>query len=113
LISAGKLKGLAVTGENRIATVPDVPTYAEAGLPSYKPKNWQGILAPAGTPKDIIARLADEVRRIVAKPDIIKTLDNAGMDPYPTTPQEMAEEMRSARAEYANIIKTAKIKLTD
>jgi tripartite-type tricarboxylate transporter receptor subunit TctC len=109
-IKDGKLKGLAVTGEERIPTVPEVPTYAEAGLPSYHPKNWQGIIAPAGTPKEIVAKLASEVRKIVAMPDILKTLDDAGMNPYATTPAQMAEEMRAARAEYVKVIETAKLR---
>jgi tripartite-type tricarboxylate transporter receptor subunit TctC len=112
-IRDGRLKGLAVTGDHRIATVPDVPTYAEAGLPAYAPKNWQGVIAPAGTPKEIIGKLAAEIRRIVALPDVIKTLDNAGMEPYPTSPEEMGREMQSGREEYMRIIKTAHIKLGD
>jgi tripartite-type tricarboxylate transporter receptor subunit TctC len=112
-IQAGKLKGLAVTGEQRIKTVPDIPTYAEAGLPKYKPQNWQGVIAPAGTPKEIVAKLADEVKKILAMPDIVKALENAGMDPYPSGPVQMAEEMRAARTEYVNVIKTAKLKFDD
>lgn len=109
-INAGKLKGLAITGDERIASIPDVPTYTEAGLPSYQPKNWQGILAPARTPQAIVVKIANEVRKIVAMPDIVKAFDEGGMKPFPTTPTQMAEEMRIARAQYLNVIKIANLK---
>lgn len=109
-IKAGKLRGLAVTGDQRVPTLPDVPTYAEAGLPEYQPKNWQGVIAPAGTPAPIIAKLSNEIRDILTLPDIIRTLDNAGMIPWGTTPQQMAEEMLAARAQTLQIIKTANLK---
>ena len=112
-IKAGKLRGLAVTGDQRIPSLPEVPTYAEAGLPEYQPKNWQGVIAPAGTPRDIVTKLSDEIRKILALPDIIKTLDNAGMDPWGATPQQMAEEMRASRAEVVKIIKSANLKFDE
>lgn len=109
-IRAGKLRGLAVTGDARVATVPDVPTYAEAGLPQYRPKNWQGVVTRAGTPSAIVDKLSGEIRKILTLPDIIKTLDNAGMQPWGTTPQQMGEEMRATRAEVVGIIKEANLK---
>jgi len=109
-IRAGKLRGLAVTGDTRVPSVPDVPTYAEAGLPEYRPKNWQGVITAAGTPPAIVNTLSEEIRKILTLPDIIKTLDNAGMDPWGTTPQQMAEEMRTSRAEVVRIIKEANLK---
>jgi len=109
-IRAGKLRGLAITGERRIPTLPEVPTYAEAGLPEYQPKNWQGVISPAGTPTEVVTKLSEEIRKILALPDIIKTLDNAGMEPWGSTPQQMAEEMRASRAEVVKIIKTANLK---
>jgi len=109
-IRAGKLRGLAITGERRIATLPDVPTYAQAGLPEYQPKNWQGVIAPAGTSTEIVAKLSEEIRKVLALPDIIKTLNNAGMEPWGSTPQQMAEETRASRAEILKIIQTANLK---
>src|SRR3972149_3472189 len=73
-IANGRLKGLAITGDKRRAALPQLPTYAEAGLPGYDPKNWQGILAPAGTPGAIVTRLSAEVAKILAMPEIREKL---------------------------------------
>jgi tripartite-type tricarboxylate transporter receptor subunit TctC len=113
LIKNNRLKGLAITGEKRAATLPQVPTYAEAGLPQYDPKNWQGVLVPARTPKPIIAKLASEMERILAMPDIIEKLTNSGMDPYYSGPEKMMALMKADYAETARIIKEAKIKIEE
>jgi tripartite-type tricarboxylate transporter receptor subunit TctC len=112
-IKNGKLKGLAITGDKRTASLPQLPTYAEAGLPSYDPKNWQGILAPAGTPKAIISRLSVETAKILAMPDINEKLINSGMDPHHTGPEKMAAQMKADYAETARVIKTANIKIEE
>ncbi len=110
-IKAGRLKGLAITGEKRTASVPELQTYAEAGLPGYDPKNWQGILAPARTPGAIVARLSAEVAKILAMPDISERLVNSGMEPFHTGPEKMAAQMKADHVETARIIKTANIKM--
>jgi tripartite-type tricarboxylate transporter receptor subunit TctC len=110
-VKSGKLKGLAITGEKRTAALPDLPTYAEAGMPSYAPKTWQGVVAPAGTPKAIIERLSSEMAKIVAIPVIVERLENSGMDPWHTGPAKMAAQMKEDYAETLHIIKTANIKL--
>ena len=112
-IKNGRLKGLAITGEKRAVAVPQVPTYAEAGLPNYDPKNWQGILAPARTPRAIVMRLSDETAKIVAMPDISEKLVNSGMEPYHTGPEKMAAQMKADYAETARVIKTANIKMEE
>jgi tripartite-type tricarboxylate transporter receptor subunit TctC len=112
-IKNGKLKGLAITGEKRTVALPQLPTYAEAGLPKYDPKNWQGILAPAGTPKAIVTKLSDEAAKILAMPDIREKLVNSGMEPFHTGPEKMAVQMKSDYAETARIIKVANIKLEE
>lgn len=112
-IKNGKLRGLAITGDKRTAALPQLPTYAEAGLPSYDPKNWQGILAPAGTPKQIVAKLSNEAAKILAMPDIREKLLNSGMEPFPTTPEQMAAMMKSDHAESARVIKEANIKVEE
>jgi tripartite-type tricarboxylate transporter receptor subunit TctC len=112
-IKNGRLKGLAVTGDKRMASAPQVPTYAEAGLPSYDPKNWQGILAPARTPKAIINKWCVEVEKILAMPDISEKLVNSGMEPYYTGPEKMAAQMKADYAETARIIKSANIKIEE
>ncbi|HZN22762.1 MAG TPA: tripartite tricarboxylate transporter substrate binding protein [Burkholderiales bacterium] len=112
-VKNGRLKGLAITGEKRAAALPQVPTYAEAGLPQYDPKNWQGVVAPARTPKPIIAKLSSEMERILAMPDVAEKLVNSGMDPYYTGPEKMAALMKADYAETARIIKTANIKIEE
>ncbi len=112
-IKNGRLKGLAITGDKRTAALPQLPTYAEAGLPSYDPKNWQGILAPAGTPGVIVTRLSVEVAKILAMPEIREKLVNSGMEPFHTGPEKMAAQMKADYAENANIIKSANIKIEE
>jgi tripartite-type tricarboxylate transporter receptor subunit TctC len=110
-VKAGRLKALAITGDKRTAALPDVPTYAEAGMPSYAPKTWQGVVAPAGTPKTIIDRLSNEMAKALTVPIIIERLTNSGMEPYHTGPANMAAQMKLDYAETLRIIKTADIKL--
>lgn len=112
-IKNGRLKGLAITGDKRTAALPQLPTYAEAGLPGYDPKNWQGILAPARTPSAIVTRLSAEVAKVLAMPDITERLVNSGMEPFHTGPEKMAAQMKSDYAETAKIIKTANIKMEE
>ncbi len=112
-IKNGRLKGLAVTGDKRQAVLPQLPTYAEGGLPAYKPKNWQGILVPAGTPKPIIDKLSAEVSKILDMPDIKEKLMNLGAEPFHATPEQMAAQMKSDYAESTKIISTAKIKIEE
>ncbi|MFH1602962.1 MAG: tripartite tricarboxylate transporter substrate binding protein [Pseudomonadota bacterium] len=112
-VKNGRLKGLAVTGDKRLVAVPQVPTYAEAGLPGYNPKNWLGIVVPAGTPQEIVARLSTEVGRILALPEIRERLAGSGQEPFYATPERMAAQMKSDHTEYGRVIKTANIKLVN
>lgn len=112
-VKSGRLKGLAITGEKRTAALPQLPTYTEAGLPGYDPKNWQGMLAPAGTPKAIVDKLSNEIARILAMPDVTEKLVNSGMDPYHSGPARMAAQMKSDYAESAKVIKAANIRLEE
>jgi tripartite-type tricarboxylate transporter receptor subunit TctC len=112
-IKNGRLKGLAITGDKRAASVPQVPTYAEAGLPNYDPKNWQGILAPARTPKAIVAKLSAEAARILAMPDVAEKLIASGMEPHHTGPEKMAAQMKADYAETIRVVKTANIKMEE
>jgi tripartite-type tricarboxylate transporter receptor subunit TctC len=110
-IQSGKLKGIAITGETRLPALPQMPTFAEAGLPGYDSKVWFGVLAPVGTPKDIIDKLSTEIARIVTAPDLSKELVRQGMDPFVTTPSQFEALMKSDLEKYADVIKTANIKL--
>ena len=108
-IQNGKLKGLAITGDKRTSLLPQLPTYAEAGLPNYDPKNWLGMLTTGGTPGAIVARLSVETAKVLAMPDIREKLISFGMEPFFTGPEKMAAQMKADYAEAANIIKTANI----
>lgn len=112
-IKSGRLKGLAITGEKRTVSLPQLPTYAEAGLPSYAPKNWQGMMVPTGTPSAIVAKLSAEVAKVLAMPDISEKLVNSGMEPYHSGPEKMAAQMKVDYAENLRVVKTANIKLED
>jgi tripartite-type tricarboxylate transporter receptor subunit TctC len=108
-VRSGKLKGLAITGDKRAPAVPDLPTYAEAGLPGYDPKNWQGMMAPAGTPKPIVAKLSGEIGKILEIAEVRERLAGSGMEPFYTGPEKMAAQMKADYAESAKVIKTANI----
>ena len=112
-IKAGKLKGIAITGDKRTSALPQLPTYAEGGLPNYDPKNWQGMLTTGGTPSAIVNRLSVEVGKILAMPDIREKLIASGMEPFHTGPEKMAAQMKVDYAENAKIIKAANIKIEE
>lgn len=110
-IKGGRLRGLAITGDKRTVSLPDLPTYAEAGLPGYDPKNWQGMLTTAGTPRAIISKLSNEVGKIVAMPEITARLIASGMEPFHSGPDKTAAQMKADYAQNAKIIKAANIKV--
>jgi len=110
-IRSGKIKAIAVTGDRRLSALPEVPTYAEAGLPGYGIAGWMGIVAPAGTPKPITDKISNEVAAILAMPEIVEYLAKQGMEPFVSTPAQFAALIKSEIAMYTKIIKTANVKL--
>ena len=108
-IKAGRLRGLAITGKHRMEALPEVPTFAEAGLPGLDIETWYGIAAPAGTPKNIIDKLSVEVRKILAIPDIKEKLESQGMVPFVSTSEQMATMMREEMAKQGTLIKAGHI----
>lgn len=109
-IKAGKLRALAVTTPKRFATLPDLPTVAEAlGLPGYEATNWQGLLFPAGTPRAIISRVASEAIKILALPETRVRLETLGYDPSGISPTEFAALMIAEQKRWTAIIKAAGI----
>jgi tripartite-type tricarboxylate transporter receptor subunit TctC len=110
-IRNGRLKALAVTGESRVGAFPDVPTFAEEGLPGMTMTNWQGVGGPAGIPKPIVQKLTDEVRRIVAMADTKEKLNAQGFEPFYNGPQKTAELINTDIARYGKIIREANIKV--
>ena len=110
-VSAGRLRALAVSGERRLPGLQQVATFGESGFANFDVGFWQGILAPAGTPRPIIDRIALEVARILAMPDMKEKITSLGGDPYVTSPDEFAARMKSDSVRYAEVIKQRNIKI--
>ncbi|PZQ78446.1 MAG: ABC transporter substrate-binding protein [Variovorax paradoxus] len=109
MIKAGKLKVLGVASSRRIAPLPDVPTLAEQGVSDFEAWAWQGLAVPAGTPKEIVARLNKEYAKAIADPAIHKKLVEAGVEPLATTVEEMAAYVKSETAKWAQVVRQAAI----
>lgn len=110
-VKTGRIRAIAVSGETRLVSLPEVPTFTQAGLPGYEVKSWQGILAPARTPRPIIVKLSDEVARILRRSEVRDNLLTMGADPFISSPQEFAALIKTDLVKYAKLIKDAKIKL--
>jgi tripartite-type tricarboxylate transporter receptor subunit TctC len=110
-VKSGKLRALAVTGEKRLAALPQVPTAIESGLKGFDGQNWYGILAPAGTPVPVVNKMSSEIAKILAQPDVSEKLQGQGMDPYYLNPEQFTGLMKSDLAKYTKVIRTANIKM--
>jgi len=110
-VKAGKIRALAVSTGKRSSAMPDLPTIAEAGVPGYEAGAWFGLLAPAGTPKAIVAQLSAESARILKLPDMSKRISELGAEPVGSTPEQFAELIKSEIAKWAKVIKDAKVEL--
>lgn len=108
-IKAGKLKAIAVTGPQRWAGMPDVPTVAEQGVPGYDVRSWAGLMAPAGTPRPIIDRLNTEVQKSLQLPNIKSRLEEIGGESRGSTPEEMRAMVASETQKWIQVVNTAKI----
>ena len=109
-IAGGKLKGLAVTSAARTAAMPELSTVAEVGVPGYAAGTWYGILAPAGTPADIVARVSTETRKALALADVRTQYVSQGMEPVGDSPAQFASYMRDEFAKWGKVIREAGIK---
>ena len=110
-IKAGKVRAIAVTSAKRALALPDLPTAAESGVPGYEVTSWNGILAPAGTPREIIARLNGELNKIIAAPDMKQRMIDNGFEPVGGTPEKFAEKIRAEIAKWAPVVKSAGVKV--
>ncbi|KQP37325.1 tripartite tricarboxylate transporter substrate binding protein [Pseudorhodoferax sp. Leaf274] len=108
-IQGGKLRALAVTTARRSSTLPDVPTLAESGLPGFDQGTWFGILAPAATPGEVVARLNAEMVRIIHAPEFKKRMAEIGAEPVGDTAGQMAARIKDDTARYARLVKDAKV----
>jgi len=108
-VRAGRLRMLGVTTAGRVAAMPDVPTIAEAGVPGYEAVQWWGLLAPAGTPGEIVVRLHKDAVSVLTTPDIRDRFAREGMTVVAGTPQEFAAYIRTETLKWAKIVKSAGI----
>ena len=110
-LKAGKFKPLAVTGPRRIPFMPDVPTFAEAGLPGFDHRSWLSVYAPAGTPKPIVDRLNAEITKMLTSPKIRQKLEGSGVEPLVSTPEQLTELNHEETALLQKMVKAVNIKM--
>jgi tripartite-type tricarboxylate transporter receptor subunit TctC len=105
----GKLRGLAVSSGTRAAVAPELPTVAESGVPGYDVTGWYAFLAPAGTPREVVKKLNEEITRILATPAVRERLLSLGAEPSPTTPEKANEFIGAELVRWEKLIKAARI----
>jgi len=110
-IKAGKLHAIATTGAKRSSTLPDLPTVAEAGVPGYESGVWFGLVAPTGTPKDVIAKLNAEALKAVKLPDYQKRMNDLGYEIIAGSPEQMAERIKGEIARWGPVVKASGAKV--
>ena len=105
--ATGKVKVLAINSAKRVPQLPDTPTVAESGLPDYKYDSWFGVMAPAGTPKPILDKVAKDIALVLAMPDVKEKLDVQGSIPAPNTPEQFDAIIKSDTERYGKIMRDA------
>jgi tripartite-type tricarboxylate transporter receptor subunit TctC len=108
-LEGGQLRALGVTGTKRSAIAPDIPTIAEAGVPGYDANSWYGVIAPAGTPPDVVKKLQTTISEIIAEPDVQKALSALGLELIGSTPEELGKTIEEQVAQWQKVMKTAGI----
>jgi tripartite-type tricarboxylate transporter receptor subunit TctC len=111
-VKNGKLKALAVTGK-RLASLPNVATFAEQGMPEFDVRSWYGLLAPAGTPKAIIQKISVDVQEILAQSEIKDKFAALELDPMPSSPEQFQLYLRTETEKFSRVVKAANIKAAD
>jgi tripartite-type tricarboxylate transporter receptor subunit TctC len=110
-IESGRVRALAVTSSKRLPSLPNVPTMAEAGVPSYEIVSWQALFAPAGTPPAIVQRIHTEVAAILKQPEVQEKMAKLGVEPSGIPPQQFAAFQAAEIAKWAKVVKAANVKL--
>jgi tripartite-type tricarboxylate transporter receptor subunit TctC len=110
-IKGGKLRGLAVSGATRSAVFPDLPTVAEAGVPGYAASTWYGVMAPAGTPAPVLARLSEDIGKALSVPEVKASLIGQGVEPAPMTPAQHGAFLKTEFEKWGKVIRETGIKL--
>ena len=108
-IKTGALRAIAVTTEERLPYLPDVPTIAELGFPGYEISSWQGVFAPAGTPKDVVGKINGELVRMLNVPEIRRRISQEGADPVGSTPDAFATRVKNEITKWTKVIKASGI----
>jgi tripartite-type tricarboxylate transporter receptor subunit TctC len=109
-VKSGRLRALAVSSAQRLAALPDVPTVAESGYPGFEADQWYGVVAPAGTPAPLVARLNAEINKALVAPDVAAQLAAEGALPMPTTPQAFGDLIRREIPRWAEVVKAGQVK---
>ena len=109
-VKAGRLRALGSSGTKRSPLTPDVPTVAEAGVAGYEVTVWFGVVAPAGTPREIVNKLNAEVTRILAMPDVRERFLAQGVEPMGSTPEQFGEHIRAQMAKWGKVVADAGVK---
>jgi tripartite-type tricarboxylate transporter receptor subunit TctC len=110
-VRSAKLRAVAITSPKRSAIEPGIPTFAESGAPGYEHEPWNGLLAPANTPKPVVAQLNAEVARILSTPEVRKVFVNDGAEAVGNSPEAFAAIVKSETAKWAKVVKAAGIKI--
>jgi tripartite-type tricarboxylate transporter receptor subunit TctC len=110
-LKSGKMKGIAVTSGKRALSLPDLPTVQETGVKGYDVTSWNGMLAPAGTPADIIKRYNSEFNRIIATPEMRKRMIDSGYEPVGGPPEKFSDLIHAELAKWAPVVKAANIRV--
>jgi tripartite-type tricarboxylate transporter receptor subunit TctC len=104
-VQAGKLRAIAVTTPKRFALLPDIPAIAESGYPGFEALAWNGLVAPAGTPKAVVDRINAEVNLILKQPDVVQKMNAAGFDLIGGTPEDFARLIAAETARWTPVVK--------
>ena len=110
-IKAGRVRAIAVTSPKRALALPDLPTIAESGVAGYEVTSWNGILAPAATPADIVRRLNAELNKIITAPDMRQRMIDNGFEPVGGTPEKFGDKIRAEIAKWAPVVKAAGVRV--
>jgi tripartite-type tricarboxylate transporter receptor subunit TctC len=110
LILEGKLKAIGVSSARRVASLPAVPTLVEGGIAGFEAVGWFGLVAPAGTPADIIARLNDAFVKALKDPSVVDKIQSLGAEPAPTSPEQFARFIQSESEKWGKLVSEAGIK---
>jgi tripartite-type tricarboxylate transporter receptor subunit TctC len=109
-VAGGKVKALAVTSDKRMAQMPNVPTFAEAGYPNFKPQQWTGLFVPNGTPAPVVARITTEFAKALKSPDVIARMNDLNAEPVMSSQADFAAHLKREYDTLGKLIKARGIK---